>query len=387
MLKKIGTARAREPRAAARLQGVPRAHREGGGALERARRRAEEARPVIAPRRAPRRARSSRSSAAPTSGSPRSSTASPAAASPSSRTCPGVTRDRNYADVELGRPRALGRRHGRVRARVARPAHEAGPPAGAARGGRGGRRRARRRRARGADERRPLRRGPPAPRREAALRRGEQGRHRRRPRGTSPLAEFYALGFGDVSRRLRRARPRRGRPRRGDHREARRCPRRRRRPRRRRSRRRSPRRSGRRATSGSPSWAGPNVGEEHLRERAPRRGAVRRLRRARARRATRSTRSSSTAASGSSSPTPPASGGSASIAQTVEAYSVVRAMKAIDQAEVVACLLDATEAGVEQDARLLGLVAEKGEGARRRREQVGHRRARGRDAGLVPQGA
>ncbi|MGC3998363.1 MAG: ribosome biogenesis GTPase Der [Anaeromyxobacter sp.] len=49
-----------------------------------------------------------------------------------------------------------------------------------------------------------------------------------------------------------------------------------------------------------------------------------------------------------------------SIAQKVEAYSVVRSMKAIDQAEVVACLLDATEAGVEQDARLLGLVAEKG---------------------------
>ena len=49
-----------------------------------------------------------------------------------------------------------------------------------------------------------------------------------------------------------------------------------------------------------------------------------------------------------------------SIAQNVEAYSVVRSMKAIDRAEVVACLLDATEAGVEQDARLLGLVAEKG---------------------------
>src|SRR5512138_2230403 len=48
-----------------------------------------------------------------------------------------------------------------------------------------------------------------------------------------------------------------------------------------------------------------------------------------------------------------------SIAQKVEAYSVVRAMRAIDEAEVVACLLDATEAGVEQDARLLGLVVEK----------------------------
>jgi len=47
------------------------------------------------------------------------------------------------------------------------------------------------------------------------------------------------------------------------------------------------------------------------------------------------------------------------IAESVEAYSVVRAMKAIDGAEVVACLLDATEAGVEQDARLLALVVEK----------------------------
>jgi len=49
-----------------------------------------------------------------------------------------------------------------------------------------------------------------------------------------------------------------------------------------------------------------------------------------------------------------------SIAQAVEAYSVVRALKAIDRAEVVACLVDALEAGVEQDARLLALVAEKG---------------------------
>jgi GTP-binding protein len=49
-----------------------------------------------------------------------------------------------------------------------------------------------------------------------------------------------------------------------------------------------------------------------------------------------------------------------SIALKVEAYSVVRAMRSIDRAEVVACLLDATEAGAEQDARLLGLVAEKG---------------------------
>jgi GTPase len=49
-----------------------------------------------------------------------------------------------------------------------------------------------------------------------------------------------------------------------------------------------------------------------------------------------------------------------SIAQKVEAYSVVRAMRSMDGAEVVVCLLDATEAGAEQDARLLGLVSEKG---------------------------
>ena len=49
-----------------------------------------------------------------------------------------------------------------------------------------------------------------------------------------------------------------------------------------------------------------------------------------------------------------------SIAQKVEAYAVVRAMRSLEGAEVVACLLDAGEAGVEQDARLLALVAEKG---------------------------
>jgi GTP-binding protein len=48
-----------------------------------------------------------------------------------------------------------------------------------------------------------------------------------------------------------------------------------------------------------------------------------------------------------------------STAAKVEAYSVVRAMRSIDDAEVVACLLDAGEAGVEQDARLLGWIAEK----------------------------
>jgi GTP-binding protein len=49
-----------------------------------------------------------------------------------------------------------------------------------------------------------------------------------------------------------------------------------------------------------------------------------------------------------------------SIALKVEAYSVVRAMRSIDRADVVVCMLDAMEAGAEQDARLLGLVSEKG---------------------------
>jgi GTPase len=49
-----------------------------------------------------------------------------------------------------------------------------------------------------------------------------------------------------------------------------------------------------------------------------------------------------------------------SIAQNVEKYSVVRAMRSIDAADVVAVVLDAQEAGADQDAKLIGLVMEKG---------------------------
>ena len=49
-----------------------------------------------------------------------------------------------------------------------------------------------------------------------------------------------------------------------------------------------------------------------------------------------------------------------SIAQNVEKYSVIRAMRSIDDADVVALVLDAQEAGADQDAKLAGLVAEKG---------------------------
>ena len=49
-----------------------------------------------------------------------------------------------------------------------------------------------------------------------------------------------------------------------------------------------------------------------------------------------------------------------SIAQNVEKYSVIRAMRSIDDADVVAVILDSQEAGADQDARLIGLVIEKG---------------------------
>ena len=49
-----------------------------------------------------------------------------------------------------------------------------------------------------------------------------------------------------------------------------------------------------------------------------------------------------------------------SIAQQIERFSVIRAMRSIDDADVVALVLDAQEAGADQDARLAGLVIEKG---------------------------
>ena len=49
-----------------------------------------------------------------------------------------------------------------------------------------------------------------------------------------------------------------------------------------------------------------------------------------------------------------------SIAQQVERYSVIRAMRSMDDADVVALILDAQEAGADQDARLAGMVIEKG---------------------------
>ncbi len=49
-----------------------------------------------------------------------------------------------------------------------------------------------------------------------------------------------------------------------------------------------------------------------------------------------------------------------SIAQRVERYSVIRAMRSMDDADVVALVLDAQEAGADQDAKLAGMVVEKG---------------------------
>jgi GTP-binding protein len=49
-----------------------------------------------------------------------------------------------------------------------------------------------------------------------------------------------------------------------------------------------------------------------------------------------------------------------SIAQRIERYSVIRAMRSMDDADVVALILDAQEAGADQDAKLAGMVVEKG---------------------------
>jgi GTP-binding protein len=48
------------------------------------------------------------------------------------------------------------------------------------------------------------------------------------------------------------------------------------------------------------------------------------------------------------------------IAHQVERYSVVAALKALDRSDVAVLLLDATEPGVDQDAKLAGITEEKG---------------------------
>ena len=49
-----------------------------------------------------------------------------------------------------------------------------------------------------------------------------------------------------------------------------------------------------------------------------------------------------------------------SIAQKVEQYSVVAALRTIDRSEVAVLVLDATEPAVDQDARIAGIAEEKG---------------------------
>ncbi len=48
------------------------------------------------------------------------------------------------------------------------------------------------------------------------------------------------------------------------------------------------------------------------------------------------------------------------ISAKVESYSVVRALKALEEADVAAVLVDPTELGVDQDARIVGIAEEKG---------------------------
>lgn len=49
-----------------------------------------------------------------------------------------------------------------------------------------------------------------------------------------------------------------------------------------------------------------------------------------------------------------------SIAQQIESFSVVRALKSLDRCDVACVLVDAQEPAVDQDARLVGLAEEKG---------------------------
>ena len=52
----------------------------------------------------------------------------------------------------------------------------------------------------------------------------------------------------------------------------------------------------------------------------------------------------------------------ARVHETIEKYSIVKALQAIDEAQIVIGVLDAHESVAEQDASLLGLVADQGRG-------------------------
>ena len=92
--------------------------------------------------------------------------------------------------------------------------------------------------------------------------------------------------------------------------------------------------------------------QEHAVQPAGRRGPLGRARHAPARPATRSTRSSRPRTGRSCSSTPPACAGAAEIDDSAEYYSLVRALRAIDDADIALLVIDATEGVTGQDQRL-----------------------------------
>ena len=103
----------------------------------------------------------------------------------------------------------------------------------------------------------------------------------------------------------------------------------------------------------------PNAGKSSLAQSPDRRGALARRRRVRERRATPSTVASPSPARNSSSSTPRGSGGGRASSAASSWSAFCARIRAIERAQVVVVLCDATQGVAEQDARLLGLCIER----------------------------
>ena len=72
--------------------------------------------------------------------------------------------------------------------------------------------------------------------------------------------------------------------------------------------------------------------------------------------------------------TPPASAAAARSKVGIERFSVIRALAAIEQADVCLLLMDVNELNVQLDQKIAGMVKEAGKGAYPGSQQVGRRR-------------
>jgi len=62
----------------------------------------------------------------------------------------------------------------------------------------------------------------------------------------------------------------------------------------------------------------------------------------------------------------------------IERFSVIRALSAIESADVCMLLMDVNELNVQLDQKIAGMVKDAGKGAHPGRQQVGRRRRQGR---------